>query len=141
MKPMIMTNKMAVDTNVLIYLHDDKEQFKQKIALDIMKEKPVISPQIISEYLNVLKRVLKSPKLELMEHCQKLIVISDLVTVNLKTITNARHLIQKYDFQLFDSIIVASALEAGCAVLYSEDLQHNQLVENQLHIINHFSKK
>ena len=58
MKPMIMNNKVAVDTNILIYLHDDKVPVKQKIALDIMKDRPVISPQIISEYLNVLKRVL-----------------------------------------------------------------------------------
>ena len=135
---MIMNNKVAVDTNILIYLHDDKVPVKQKIALDIMKDRPVISPQIISEYLNVLKRVLKAPKHELLEHCQKLVAISILTTINLKTIRYARHLIQKYDFQLFDSIIVASALEANCTILYSEDFQHNQLVEDKLRIINPF---
>lgn len=33
---------------------------------------------------------------------------------------------------------VASALEAGCKILYSEDLQNEQIVENQLLIINPF---
>jgi predicted nucleic acid-binding protein len=50
----------------------------------------------------------------------------------------AKGLIDRYDFQLFDSIIVASALEAGCDILYSEDLQHGLTVEKQLKIINPF---
>jgi predicted nucleic acid-binding protein len=50
----------------------------------------------------------------------------------------ANDLMLRYDFQLFDSIVVASALEAGCEILYSEDFQHNQLIENRLRIINPF---
>jgi predicted nucleic acid-binding protein len=41
-----------------------------------------------------------------------------------------------YDFQLFDGIIVASALEANCDVLYSEDMQHGQIIEVSMKIIN-----
>ena len=54
------------------------------------------------------------------------------------TIVLAKNLIDKYDFQIFDSIIVASALEANCEILYSEDMQHNLTVNNQLKIINPF---
>ncbi|AOC54321.1 MAG: hypothetical protein IM503_05940 [Microcystis sp. M069S2] len=43
------------------------------------------------------------------------------------------------DKVFFDSLILASALEAGCQILYSEDLQHGQRIENQLMIINPFS--
>ena len=50
----------------------------------------------------------------------------------------AQKLLDRYDFQLFDSIVVASALEAGCNTLYSEDLQHGLVVEKQLKIINPF---
>jgi len=51
-------------------------------------------------------------------------------------IVKARELVVTYDFQVFDSIIVASALQAGCNILYSEDFQHYMIVENQLTIIN-----
>lgn len=39
-------------------------------------------------------------------------------------------------FSYWDSLIVGAALEAGCAMLYSEDMQHGQSVEGQLSIIN-----
>ncbi len=51
---------------------------------------------------------------------------------------NSFNLIKKYDFQLFDAIVVASALEAGCEVLYTEDMHHQLLVNEQLKIINPF---
>ena len=44
----------------------------------------------------------------------------------------------KYSLSYFDSIIVATALEEGCNILYSEDMQQNQIIENTLHIINPF---
>jgi predicted nucleic acid-binding protein len=50
----------------------------------------------------------------------------------------AHHLVERYDFQLFDSIIVASALEAECDILYSEDLHHGLIVEDKLTILNPF---
>jgi predicted nucleic acid-binding protein len=50
----------------------------------------------------------------------------------------ADYFIQRYNFQIFDSIIVASSFQAGCDILYSEDMQHNMIVEKQLKIINPF---
>jgi predicted nucleic acid-binding protein len=47
-------------------------------------------------------------------------------------------LVVKYDFQIFDGIIVAAALEANCDILYSEDMQNGQIIENSLKIVNPF---
>ena len=58
--------------------------------------------------------------------------------VDSSSIETAEYLIRKYDFQIFDSIIVASALHAGCDVLFSEDMQHEQLIEGQMKIVNPF---
>ena len=135
---MIMNKKVAVDSNILIYLHDDNIAFKKQIAFEIMKEKPVIAAQVISEYLNVLKRLTKEPKLTIIEHCLVTVEDCEIVSIDYKLIEKAKNLILRYDFQLFDSLIVASALQAKCTVLYSEDLHHNLLVENQLRIINPF---
>ena len=43
----------------------------------------------------------------------------------------------RYRFSFYDSLIVAAALEAGCTRLYSEDLQHDQQIQ-QLTILNPF---
>lgn len=41
---------------------------------------------------------------------------------------------------IYDSLIIATALEASCTTLYSEDMQHGQLIENKLLIINPFKE-
>ena len=58
--------------------------------------------------------------------------------VVLSTIKFAQNLIAKYDFQVFDGIIIASALEADCDILYSEDMHNGLIIENTLKIINPF---
>lgn len=133
-----MSEKVAVDTNVLIYLHDDTIALKKRIALEILAKKPVIAAQVISEYLNVLKRLTNEPKLRLIEHCLLTVEECEIISINYTLIEKAKDLIIRYDFQLFDSMIVASALQAGCTILYSEDLHQNLLVENRLRIINPF---
>ncbi|MCE7065609.1 PIN domain-containing protein [Dyadobacter sp. CY326] len=130
--------KIAVDTNILIYLHEEPSSNKTVRAKEIITESPVISAQVISEYLNVLKRLLKVPKLRLIEHCLVLVEACEIAPIDSHILAKSKQLLVRYDFQLFDSIIVASALEANCSILYSEDLQHNQLIENKLTIINPF---
>ena len=131
-------SKIAIDTNILIYLHEETPSFKTYKANDIIRGLPIVSAQVISEYLNVLKRVLKAPKLILIEHSISLANICEIVNINKEILEKSKGLILRYDFQLFDSIIIASALEANCSILYSEDLQHKQVIENRLTIINPF---
>ena len=48
---------------------------------------------------------------------------------------------EKYNFSYYDSIIVSTALENECNIVYSEDMQHSQIIENKLTIINPFKKQ
>jgi predicted nucleic acid-binding protein len=50
----------------------------------------------------------------------------------------AESIIEKYDLQLFDAIIVSAALQAGCTILYSKDMHHGLVINNTLTIINPF---
>jgi len=138
MKQMIMNKTIALDTNVIVYCHSNDEPDKQKTATSLFSLYPVISTQVLSEYINVVKRKLKLPKDEIMDVCLQNIEMCILQPVSLTTLKYARNLLDRYDFQLFDSIIVASALEANCHTLYSEDLHHGLVVENQMKIINPF---
>jgi len=133
-----MTNSFAIDTNIFIYLRDSDSPEKQTKANDLIDLSPVVSSQVVSEYLNVSKRLLKLPKQQILDICLGDLEGCDIHSVTVSTLRLARKLISRYDFQLFDSIIVASALEANCNILYSEDFQHNRLIENRLKIINPF---
>ena len=133
-----MMNSFAVDTNIFLYLRDIDSLEKQKQANNLIDFSPVVSSQVVSEYLNVSKRLLRLPKEQILDICLDDLNGCNIHPVTLSTLRLARKLISIYDFQLFDSIIVASSLEAGCEILYSEDFQHNLVVENQLRIINPF---
>ena len=132
-------NKIALDSNIIIYNHSLDCENKRHIAGDFFKENPVVSSQVISEYLNVMRRNFKMQKQELMYLCSLWLEKCFVQPVILSTIKLAQNIIDKYDFQVFDGIIVAAALEANCDVLYSEDMQDGQIIENTLKIVNPFT--
>jgi predicted nucleic acid-binding protein len=131
-------SRIALDSNILIYNHSMDQENKRLIARDFFKENPVVSSQVISEYLNVMKRIFKMQKLELMQLCSIWLEKCYVQPVILSTIKLAQDLVGKYDFQVFDGIIVAAALEADCDIFYSEDMQNGQTIENMLKIVNPF---
>jgi len=137
MKQMITTN-VALDTNILIYSHDTADLYKQNIARDLILKCPIVSAQVVSEYINVLRRMMVIPKNKLLNLCAKTLENTRICPINIIVIRNAEYIIQRYDLQLFDSIIAASSIEAGCEILYSEDMQHNLVIEQKLKIINPF---
>jgi predicted nucleic acid-binding protein len=58
--------------------------------------------------------------------------------LSLPTIESCLLLKEKYRYSWWDSLILASALEAGCTAVYSEDMQNGQLIEDRLTIKNPF---
>jgi predicted nucleic acid-binding protein len=131
-------SRIALDSNILIYNHSLDYESKRLIARNFFKENPVVSSQVISEYLNVMKRKFNMQKLELMQLCSLWLEKCSVQPVILSTIKLAQDLVGKYDFQIFDGIVVAAALEADCDILYSEDMQNGQIIENILKIVNPF---
>jgi predicted nucleic acid-binding protein len=130
-------NKVALDTNILVYTFDPLN-FKSIIADNLIAEQPIIPAQVVSEFLNVSKRLLKIPKLEILKKCN-IILRECTITDTTQTVLNhAEKLIARYDLQLFDAIIVASAIEANCTILYTEDMHHGLIIEGTLNIINPF---
>ncbi len=62
----------------------------------------------------------------------------DTYGIQKELVAQALNISQQYGFSYYASLIIASALEADCKTLYTEDLQHNQLIEGKLRIINPF---
>jgi predicted nucleic acid-binding protein len=137
---MIMASNIALDTNVLIYLHDNSNPIKREIAKNLLAENPYIPSQVISEYLNTARRLLNISKDELLVQTAGLLSGCQIVPILPATLAFAASLIKKYQFQLFDAVVVAAAIEGNCKILYSEDMHHSLVVEKSLTIINPFHK-
>jgi predicted nucleic acid-binding protein len=133
----MMNELFALDTNVLIYL-EGNDISKRHIAETLLSYNPVISPQVISEFINVTRRLRNISKRQLIIEAMGLFRHCPISYMTHSTLDLSASLIYRYDFQIFDSIIVASAIEADCTILYSEDMQHNMLIDEQLKIINPF---
>ncbi|GHT62551.1 ribonuclease VapC [Bacteroidia bacterium] len=131
-------SKFALDTNILIYSHDENATEKQNMARSLIVRSPIVSTQVVSEYLNVLKRITRLPKEKIFNVCLPNLKYCDIHCVNIATLQLAERFIHRYDFQIFDAIIVASAVKSGCQILYSEDMQHNMIIEGKITISNPF---
>lgn len=45
---------------------------------------------------------------------------------------------ERYNLSTYDAMIAASALHAGCDTLWSEDMQHDMVLDEGLRIVNPF---
>ena len=134
-----MPDKVFLDTNVLIYGYSEDEPDKRQRAIDCVRSGEAwISTQVLNETINVLKRKFSLSYSQIRDAVQEISKGFPIILVSVNTIEMALNLAERYQYSYFDSLILASALEAGCQILYSEDLQDGQRIENQLMIVNPF---
>ncbi|MFN3718523.1 MAG: PIN domain-containing protein [Rhizobium rhizophilum] len=126
-----------VDTNVLLYLASGDPQ-KADRAETVLAQGGTISVQVLNETANVLRRKMRMswPDTHVF-----LDMIRALLTVEPVTVaTHEKGLVvsERYGLSLYDAMIVAAALLAGCDTLLSEDMQDGLVVDDRLRIVNPF---
>ena len=124
-----------LDSNIVLYSLD-KNDAKQQKALGLLAADAVISTQVLSEVSNVMRRKLGYEIETIRAVLLRLVQTTQLHPVASSTILLALDVAQRYGFSYYDSQIVAAAQEASCAILYSEDLQHGQVLSSGLQVIN-----
>ena len=130
-----------VDTNVFVYLFDSDSPAKQDIARELVdrhSEKIVLSTQVLGEFFNAVTRKLGNPlvperAMDALEKLHALRVRS--IHPQLTLLAARRSLSSRLSY--WDALIVESALEAGAAMLLTEDLQHGQSFAG-LRVVNPF---
>jgi len=133
-----MKDNFFIDTNVALYLIDLNDTHKKQTAISIVREVPFISPQVVFECLNVCMRKHKMDRESASLFVKWLSSVSLIQPENTSVVNTSLFVMNRYQLQPFDAKIVASALEAGCNILYSEDMQNGLVIENRLRIINPF---
>src|SRR5665213_843995 len=128
-----MNDSYFLDTNIIIYSFDQLPSAKGEIADRLVHEalltrKGVISYQVVQEFFNVARRRSPGPmRLEEAEHFLSSILIPLCAIHSSPALFHrALQLVERFQTQWYDALIVASALQAKCGILYSEDFQNGQ---------------
>ncbi len=139
-----MRDRCFLDTNILIYSLDRRDSAKAAKADALVMDglasgKGVISFQVVQEFLNVALSKLASPMtLESAErYLAKVLMPMFRVHPSHSLYSEALRLHVANKISWYDALIVCAAREAGCGILYSEDLQHGQRF-GSLRVVNPF---
>jgi predicted nucleic acid-binding protein len=125
------------DTSVLLYLLSSESEKADRVE-GLLAVSGVISVQVLNEFASVAIRKLTMSWADVREILGTVRSICRTEPLTADDHDRAGEVMERYKFSFYDSVIVASALRAGCKILYTEDLQHGQLIERQLKIVNPF---
>lgn len=124
-----------LDTNILVYLFDASAPQKKIRAQELLKQvvsegSALLSTQVLQEFFVAVTRKLSVP----LTHDQAERAVRDLARlpttqVDAEMILKAIAAMRRYQLSFWDSLIIQGALHGGATILYTEDLQHGQVIE------------
>jgi predicted nucleic acid-binding protein len=139
-----MSDRFFLDTNIFIYSFDRSSVGKARKAAQLIRkalttQKGIISYQVVQEFFNVALRKFSQPLMTADAEQYLGTVFRPLLGVHSSQalFSEALHLQAKDAISLCDSLIVSSAIQAKCDVLFMEDLQHGQRF-GSLQVLNPF---
>ena len=136
-----MSDNVFLDTNLWVYFFSKDPADKMKKVTEIISAQLpslIISTQILGEPYHVLTRKRIFPKPEAQSIVLGLTSRTLVTDINTSKVLQAMEVNIRYGYSYWDSLIIATALQESCSILYSEDMQHDQLIESRLRIINPF---
>ena len=118
-----MADRRFFDTNILVYAFaaDDPRSAR---AEALIAEGGVIGVQALNEFTNVTRRKLRWD----WEQIEASLAVIEELLGQARPLTTALHaqavvLARDFTLSFYDALIVAAAMDAGCELLCSEDLQ------------------
>lgn len=135
-----MNVRPFLDTNIVIYAFQQGADPRTEIARDLLRDGGVISVHVLNEFASVARRKLRMTWQEVSESLSAVrLLCADPRPLTVAPHEAALNLSVRYGYDIYDSLVIASALEAGCEILYSEDMQNDQQIRD-LTIRNPFSR-
>jgi predicted nucleic acid-binding protein len=143
MKSIVKSN-LFIDSNIWIYafLDSEKDHDKQRKALTLLEEIPadstvISSVQVVNEFHWILFRKYGIDEATIKVKVTKgIAAFATVVPLDFKVYQDAFRIRGRYNISFWDSLIIASALDNKCTLLYSEDMQPGLLIDNKLKVVN-----
>jgi predicted nucleic acid-binding protein len=136
-----MTARSFLDTNVLVYTDDHDAKAKQRRAIELVavhrrSGTGVVSLQVLQEYFAAATRKL-GVDAAIARRKVELFGALDVALLGVDDVVAAIDLHRLHGLAFWDALIVRAAKQAGCSVLYTEDMQDRRSVEG-LEVVNPF---
>jgi predicted nucleic acid-binding protein len=132
-----MSDKYFIDTNIFVYSFDTENPAKNDIAKRLIADAleigtGIISYQVIQEFLNVATQKFARPLTFKDSQRYLNVVLEPLCEVfsSPELFHKALEIMDQWKYTFYDSLIIAAALQADCAVIYTENLQHDQKIKD-----------
>ena len=134
-----MLDKIFADSNIWLYAFMESDLEKKTIAAELVLNKEIIlSVQVVNEVcINLIKKANYTND-DISIFLRNLNNKYKISNLSFATIVHSAEIRKKYKISYWDSLIIASALQNNCTILYTEDMQHKQIIEGSLSIINPF---
>jgi predicted nucleic acid-binding protein len=133
-----MNDKAFFDTNILVYVVSERDT-RTVSAEALIATGGIVSVQVLNELAAVARRKLGMSWDEITEALAAIKVLCPSpMPLTMETHEAALRIAAQYQFHIYDALVAASALEADCTTLYSEDLQDGQVIDGRLTIRNPF---
>jgi len=116
------------DTNVLLYAVGPAGPRAERARL-LLADGGIISVQALNEFANVARRKLGRSWAEISEKLGALRTLCEVKPLTVATHERALALAERYGYQIYDALQLASAFESGCSILYTGDMQDGQQIE------------
>ena len=131
--------KCFADTNIILYtIGQDKRKTELTRYLINTELELMVSTQGINECVNVCLRKFNFNRQNAYNFADQIMAVTDVVAVDEATVRKSAEIAINHQVSNWDALIIASALLSNCSTLYSEDMQHGQVFNKQLTIINPF---
>ncbi len=133
-----MSDRVFVDTNVLIYAHDVDAGRKHEIAAGLLADlwrtrRGVLSTQVLQEfYVNVTRKIPAPLPRDVARQIASSYGVWRVETIELEQVLRASELEERHRLAFWDALIVCSARKAGASRLLSEDFAHGQRIDGVL---------
>jgi predicted nucleic acid-binding protein len=133
-----MSDRIFVDTNVLVYAHDLSAGDRHTKASAIIEslweaETGVISTQVLQEFYVTVTRKIKNPlKPNEAREIIRNYIAWPVQTNDPETTIRASEIEEKNSLSFWDALIVAAALRLQAQKIVTEDLNHGQVIEGIL---------
>ena len=125
------------DTNVVLYLLSGDEARSDR-AEKALTAGGVVSVQVLNEFASIASRKLRMSIADIREVLATIRAVCTVVPVSEETHDVGLQVADKYSLSVYDAMIVAAALLAGCKTVVSEDMQDGQVFERRVVVRNPF---
>ena len=127
-----------LDTNIILYSASN-DPAKAQRARDVIAAGGMINIQVLNETVSVARRKMRMPWSEIRDILTSVRSLLDVRPLTITTHEMGLDLSIQHNLSIYDSMIVAAALEADCDVLWSEDKQHGMIFAGRLRVANPFA--